>query len=115
VDLGDYFWLVWLGAFVAFEISAAIWRPRWTLSNHIWRWFAVRQLLDMLKLLWVILREAIQESFALLRWLILLGLGVSTLLHFNFGTSWVPIVVFAVGAAWSIWYHYTRELKREPD
>lgn len=98
MDLADYYWLIFLGAFVAFEIPAAIWRSEWTLSRHVWDWFAVGRP-------W-------KERYAALRWFILAGLTISTTLHFLVATSWIPIVIFGAGAAWSIWYFYAKEKKR---
>ena len=98
MDFADFFWLIWLVAFLALEIPAAIWRPRWTLSAHVWKWFAIGKN-------W-------KEDYAGLRWFILAGITISTTRHFLFGTSAIPIIVFGVGVAWSIFYHYRHEATR---
>ncbi|HUU96076.1 MAG TPA: hypothetical protein VM487_10080 [Phycisphaerae bacterium] len=95
MDFADHYWLILLGAFLIMELPAALWRPRWTFSAHIWKWFAIGQN-------WMV-------RWAAFRWFILAGLLVATTAHFLFETSAVPIIVFAVGMAWSIWFHYARE------
>lgn len=96
MDFGDWFWLLWLVAFLAVEIPAAIWKSEWTLSAHVKKWFAVGKN-------W-------KEDHAGLRWFILAGITISTTLHFLLGTSAIPIIIFAVGVAWSIYYHYRHEV-----
>lgn len=95
MDFADHFWLIWLGMFLVLEIPAAVWRPRWTLSAHVWKWFAIGQN-------W-------KENLAWLRWAILAGITISTTVHFLFEASATPIIVFGAGVAWSIWYHYRHE------
>ena len=91
--------MLWLVAFLALEIPAALWKSKWTLSAHVWKWFAVGQN-------W-------KEHYAWLRWLILAGITISTTLHFLFGTSAIPIIIFGIGVAWSIYYHYRYEVEQE--
>jgi len=95
MDFGDWYWLAFLGAFLALEIPAAIWKSEWTASRHIWEWFAIGKN-------W-------KERYAALRWIILAGLTISTTLHFLLETSSIPIIIFGVGSAWSIYYHYRHE------
>jgi len=95
MDFGDFFWLIWLVAFLALEIPAAIWKSKWTLSAHVRKWFAVGKN-------W-------KEDHAGLRWFILAGITISTTLHFLLGTSAIPIIIFGAGVAWSIYYHYSHE------
>jgi len=96
MDFGDVYWLTFVGLlFLIMEIPSAIWRPRWTLSHHIWAWFAIGKPPGM--------------NWGWFRWLILAGLTLSTTAHFLFLTSAIPIIVFGVGAAWSIYYYYRYE------
>ncbi len=95
MDFADYYWLLWWGMFLALEIPAAIFRPRWTFSAHVWKWFGIGKNWRM--------------DWAGLRWFILAGLLVSTSLHFLAFYGPATIIAFAVGAAWSVWFHYKRE------
>jgi hypothetical protein len=97
MDFADYFWLGLLVLFVLVEIPSAIWKREWTLSHHVWEWFGFGRH-------W-------KEDYAGIRWIILAGLLVNTTLHFLLYTSVFPVIVFAAGAAWSIWYHYRHEAK----
>ena len=99
MDFADWFWLAWLGLFLALEIPAALWKSKWTLSAHVWKWFAIGKN-------W-------KEDYAGLRWFILAGITISTTLHFLFGTSAIPIIIFGIGVAWSIYYHYRYEVEQE--
>ncbi len=101
--LVNAFWLIYLvGGLVVAEIILAIaswvFQRRWTLSHHIWRWFGVHKT-ERPPSWWV-------------RWVALAGLGVSILLHFVAFFSALWIVVFAIPAAWSVWYHHKKELRR---
>lgn len=98
MDAADYFWLALFGTGILFEIGAAILKPKWTLSRHFWDWFAIGKN-------W-------KEDLAGYRWFILLGLIASVGLHFLVQSSWVPVLVFSVLAAWSVYYHYRYEVER---
>ena len=98
MDFADWFWIIWLaGGLVIAEGLFAIFKSEWTFSVHVWKWFAIGKK-------W-------SENWAGLRWILLVGLLVSTLLHLAAFTSVVPVIVFAFGALWSIWYHYRYEAK----
>lgn len=64
LDFGDWFWLIWIVAFLALEIPAAIWKREWTFSHHVWKWFDV----DKTPTWW--------------RWLALVGFLVGIVVHF---------------------------------
>jgi hypothetical protein len=95
MDFGDYYWAFWFGMFLVLELPAAIWRPKWTLSHQIWKWFAIG--------------KPWGTNWAWFRWLILAGLTLSTTAHFLLLTSAVPIIAFGVGAFWSRWYYFRYE------
>ena len=95
MDFADFYWLAWWGMFLLLELPAAVFRPRWTLSAHVWKWFAIGKN-------W-------REGYAGIRWFILAGILISTTAHFLFVTSATPIIVFAVGVVWSVAYHYRHE------
>ena len=67
----------------------------WTLSHHVWRWFAIG--------------KPWGRHLAGLRWFILAGFLVSLSLHFLAYFSVVPFTVFAAGFVWSIWYYHRIE------
>jgi len=95
MDFADHFWLLWWGMFLVLEIPAALFRPRWTFSAHVWKWFGIGKN-------W-------RTDWAGVRWFILAGLLIAVLLHFLAFFSALPIIVFAIGAAWSVVYHYRHE------
>lgn len=70
-------WLLWLGAFVAIEIPAAIWSKGGTLSEHVWwRWF--------------------DETWE--RWLIGASMTLVAIAHFMFEASaWWSVIIGLVG------------------
>lgn len=113
MDAADWYWMVWLGAFLALELPAAIWRRDWTLSVHVWEWFDVGQAVRYARtwFLWLAAGGPEPSRPALaagLRWLVLAGLLSATLAHFLAGTSARPIVAFGVAGAVVIASHYRR-------
>lgn len=75
-------WLAWLGMFLFIEIPAAVNKQSGdTLSEHVWRWFNIKDKSKGYKI-----RRSILGLF-------LLGLGF----HFQFGTTVIPVIVFGAG------------------
>jgi hypothetical protein len=99
MDFADWFWLIVVGVIAVGDIVMAVFfkKKRWTLSHHVWEWFAIG--------------KPWGEHLAWLRWIILAGEMISITLHFVAGLSVVWIIVFGIGCAWSMWYYYVREAK----
>lgn len=99
LSFDDVYWLIWLVViFLPFELWAAFSKKKGdTFSENVWDWFAIRRLDAPLGFL----RRFFLAAF-------LTGLGS----HFLFATSVVPVIVFGVGVGWSIYYHYTHEVRR---
>lgn len=92
------YWLFWLGAFLVYEVWAALnKKPGDTLSESVWQWFAIRN--PGAK--WGTLRRAILAGFLAA----LTG-------HLVYDAPVTFIIVLGVGMAWSIWFHYKYEVKR---
>lgn len=91
LDFGDWYWLIWIVAFLVVEIPAAIWKPTWTFSHHVWKWFNI----DKTPTWW--------------RWLALTGFLVGIIVHFSVGWSAVYFALFTPLMLASIIYYYVKE------
>lgn len=75
-------WLLWLAMFLAIELPAALNKEKGdTLSEHTWKWFAIRGKPEQWQL-----RRVILGTF-------LFALGA----HFMFATTVIPVIIGGVG------------------
>lgn len=96
----DVFWLTWLLLlFLPFEIWMALdKKPGGTLSENVWEWIALRK------------KDA---KYGRTRRFILMGFLVSLAAHFVFETMVIWVILFGIGVAASIAYHYVFERREK--
>lgn len=93
----DVYWIIWLVViFLPYEVYAALSKtPGDTLSENVWDWFAVKHT---------------QAKYGKLRRFVLWGFITALASHFIYATTVIPVIVFGVGIAWAIYYHYAHEV-----
>jgi hypothetical protein len=98
MEFNDIYWLAWLLLlFLPYEVYGAFSEKKGdTLSENVWDWFAVKNK---------------QAKYGRARRFILLGFLVTLSFHFVYATSPAWMILFAVGMAASIAYHYAAERK----
>jgi hypothetical protein len=99
MEFHDWWWLIWIAAvFLPYELYAAFSKKKGdTLSENVWAWFAINQP---------------DARYGRLRRLVLIGFWCALGSHFVYGTPVTFVVIFGVGMAASVWFHYRKERKR---
>lgn len=96
MQFNDIYWLMVIFLFfLPYEVYAAFSKKKGdTLSENVWDWFAIKRP-------WM--------KYGRLRRFILWAFLTGLVSHFIYATTVVPVIVFGVGVAWSIFYHYKYE------
>jgi len=96
MEFHDIYWMFWLALiFLPYELYAAFSKKKGdTLSENVWDWFAIKKT---------------DAKYGSLRRLTLMAFLVSLSSHFVYTTSVFWVILFGVGVAGSIVYHYARE------